>query len=189
MIDANNLCFGQKVDESLGILYPWYVHGALEEMKKWSLHDKIVWEWGSGASSIWWAKKAHAVLSAEHDLVWYGKMLTMRAEHHLNNLALCYTATHEGDQTDKRDEYVKGFSSQRPDIVVVDGIHRFECIEYALTLPRPLTLIVDNYQQDYVFMCPKAEELLKDFKQQLFIQADHTDHSGNPWQTGIFYIQ
>jgi hypothetical protein len=59
-----------------------------------------------------------------------------------------------------------------------------------LTLPRPFVLIVDNWFQSYVFICPAAVELLKDFEQQIFEQADHTDNDGvNKWKTAIFYIK
>lgn len=74
------------------------------------------------------------------------------------------------------------------DVLINDDAYRFEVIEKALTLPRPLTLIVDNWMQDFVFFCPKGEELLKDFKQEIFPCTTHTDHEGNCWKTAIFYL-
>jgi hypothetical protein len=97
----------------------------------------------------------------------------------------------ECDDCSGRDEFYtevpEGFV---PNIVIVDDAYRYECIVKALTLPRPFVLIVDNWFQSYVFICPAAVELLKDFEQQIFEQADHTDNDGvNKWKTAIFYIK
>ncbi|RYS09911.1 hypothetical protein, partial [Staphylococcus pseudintermedius] len=73
-------------------------------------------------------------------------------------------------------------------IAVVDGIHRYECAEYAVKVLKPEILIVDNHQQDYVFMCPSLDVLLEGVRMERFIQPDHENHEGNPWATAIFYL-
>jgi len=185
------LCFGQRIDPELGILEPWYTNPAMDKIKTWDLSDKIVVEYGGGASTLWWCKKAKYVYTVDHNGEWWvsiGQMLLSNGvEGKSTNM---YVQTHEGDNTDERDRYVKPvfLNDVKPNIVIVDGVHRYECAEYAVKVLKPEILIIDNHQQDYVFMCPSLDVLLEGVRMERFIQPDHTDHSGNPWATAIFYL-
>lgn len=198
------LCFGQKIDESLGILFPWYSHGVLDVISKWDLSDKIIMEWGMGASTLWWAKKSKLVLGVDHNLEWYHKVSSDLKANGLDEKAnIGCVQTHEGDTSEQRDIYIKHYEINNkiitdnfPDfklvekinIAVVDGIHRYECAEYAVRVLKPEILIIDNHQQDYVFICPKLDELLEGVRMERFIQPDHENHEGRPWATAIFYL-
>lgn len=184
----NELCFGQKIDESLEILFPWYTHGALDVISKWDLSDKVVVEWGGGDSTIWWAKKAKEVYSVDHNLEWAKYVMDKMYELELKNYVNIHIPTHEGDQTETRNEYVEYYKRVKPNICIVDGVHRYECAEYAVKVLKPEILIIDNHQQDYVFMCPSLDILLEGVRMERFIQENHTEHSGNPWATAIFYL-
>ncbi len=179
----------QRIDTTNGLIEPWLTHPALDEIKRWDLYHKNIWEWGSGMSTIWWAFYCKHIWSIEANSEWF-----KNTEDSINLLGLTRKATiilrefNEGDQEHVPD-YTSIPNSFRPDIVVVDGILRYECILKALTLPRPLTLIVDNWQQDYVFICPAAEEALRDYSGQIYLQPDHKDHEGKPWQTGIWQLK
>lgn len=186
---TNDLCFGQKIDPESGILYPWYTHGALDRIKEWDLSDKIVLEWGGGASTIWWRRKCKEVYTVDHSLDWVNMVMVMDSGGGISTYSeIVYVDSHEGDNAAGRDAYVKQWYNLKPDICIVDGIHRYECAEYAVKVLKPEILIVDNHQQDYVFMCPKLDELLEGVKMERFIQPDHKDHQGNPWATAIFYL-
>ena len=188
-MNTDNLCFGQKYDESLGILFPWYSHGVLEVISKWDLSDKIVMEWGGGASTVWWAEKAIHVYSVDHSEEWLQKISESLSLRNISNKCeVLFIDTHEGDHTNNRDNYVKSYPYIKPNICIVDGIHRYECAEYAVKVLKPEILIVDNHQQDYVFICPKLDELLEGVRMERFIQPDHTNHEGRPWATAIFYL-
>jgi len=189
MINQTQLCFGQKIDPKTWHLFPWFTHGALDVLDGMDLSDKNILEWGSGSSTVWFAAKAKSVVSIEANSEWYGKVVQELNQHNLfHKVNLILRQTNEGDQS-KIDYYTEVPEGFKPDIVVVDGILRYECILKALTLPRPLTLIVDNWMQSYVFMCPAAEEALKGFKSLIFEQADHVDNDGvNKWKTAIFEI-
>lgn len=187
------LCFGQKIDPELGVLFPWYTHGALDVIKGWDLKDKIVLEYGCGDSTIWWGLRAFLIYSSEHNYEWANKIRDKFIQHGLDDgrTKLFLVDTHEGDQTVGRKNYIHQFDrflDRRPNIVIVDGIHRYECIEHAFKTLKPEILIVDNWQQDYVFICPAADELLKDVKREIYTQPDHTNHEGCPWATAIFYL-
>ena len=183
------LCFGQRIDQELGILEPWYTNPCMDVVKTWDLSDKVIMEWGGGASTIWWATKAKLVYSVDHNFEWYEKTLQELINLHIPEKHMVkYIPTHEGDQTITRNAYVMQFPNIKPNVCIVDGIHRYECAEYAVKVLKPEILIIDNHQQDYVFMCPSLDVLLEGVRMERFIQPDHKDHSGNPWATAIFYL-
>jgi hypothetical protein len=178
------LCEFQKIDPSNNLVYPWLTHPALEEIQKWNLDGLSVLEYGAGLSTLWWASKCKEVYSIEANQDWFLRINEIKPA----NVGLSYRPCNEGDQS-KIEFYTSIPEDFIPDIVVVDGILRYECIQKALTLPRPLTLIVDNWQQDQVFICPAAEDLMKDYEGQFYVQTDHRDHNGRPWQTGIWNLK
>jgi hypothetical protein len=178
----------QRFDPTNNLVEPWLTHPALDVIKSWDLHDKNVLEWGSGLSSAWWADKCKEVITIEANPNWWQLVVKLvQEEKKFTNAHILYRNVHEGDQS-KIDFYTEVPAWFKPNIVVVDGILRYECILKALELPRPLTLIVDNWQQDYVFICPAAEEALKGFTGNVYVQPDHTNHEGRPWATAIFEI-
>ena len=201
---TTELCEWQEIDEGTGICFPWFTHPCLEVIKKWDLSDKVIMEWGMGLSTVWWAIKSKLVLSVDHDLNWFyrvsDELKAFGLDEKVNSGCV---QTHEGDVSEGRDTYVKHFEinnqiikNQFPDfspvskinIAVVDGIHRYECAEYAVKVLKPEILIIDNHQQDYVFICPKLDELLEGVRMERYVQPDHTNHEGRPWATAIFYL-
>lgn len=203
-MNTEQLCFGQRYDSELGILEPWYTNPAMDRIKQLDLSDKIVMEWGMGSSTKWWAIKSKLVLGVDHNYEWFEKVSNdLNANGLMEKCNIAYIQTHEGDISEQRNKYVSHFEINnniikenypefepvsKINIAVVDGIHRYECAEYAVKVLKPEILIIDNHQQDYVFMCPKLDELLEGVRMERYIQPDHTDHEGNPWATAIFYL-
>lgn len=186
---TEQLCFGQRIDPVLGILEPWYTNDAVDRIKSFDLSDKVVMEWGGGASTLWWARMAKQVWSVDHNFEWWSDTHLKIIEGDLwNKACIEYVPTHEGDQSEKRDRYIRQYENIKPDICIVDGVHRYECAEYAVKVLKPKLLIIDNHQQDFVFMCPSLDVLLEGVKMERFVQKDHKDHEGNPWATALFYL-
>lgn len=183
------LCDFQRFDPTNNLVEPWLTHPAMDVIKSWDLADKNVLEWGSGLSTIWWADKCKYVMAIEANAKWFADVVKLKNEHGLEGKAeIHYRNVNEGDQT-KIDFYTEVPAWYQPDIVVVDGVLRYECLLKALTLPRPLTLICDNWQQSYVFMCPAAVELMKDYPGDIYEQSDHKDNDGiNKWKTAIWHL-
>jgi hypothetical protein len=161
-------------------------------------------EWGMGASTKWWAMKSKLVLGVDHNKGWYDFVEQDLINNGLiEKVNIAYIGTHEGDHSIHRTHYIEHwrkvneiieekFPDFKPipkvDICIVDGIHRYECAEYAVKVLKPEILIVDNHQQDFVFICPKLDELLEGVRMERFIQEDHQNHEGRPWATAIFYL-
>lgn len=187
MINQANLSFGQKIDESNGLIMPWFTHGLLDEVSKMDLSDKNILMFGSGMGDRWLAARCKSLYCVERNQEWYEKGLVEVGNHSVNNLHYIFRPCNEG--SGMQDYYTEVPSGIMFDVVIVDDAYRYECILKALEMPRPLTLIVDNFMQDYVFICPAAVEALKDFDGKYFIQPDHKDHEGNPWKTAIWQLK
>ncbi|HEV3223886.1 MAG TPA: hypothetical protein VGZ90_13450 [Puia sp.] len=188
MLDINNLVQWQLKSPN-GHVYPWWTHDFLTCIEKWDLSDKVALEWGGGWSSIWLASRARRVFTIETNEKWIKDIQEYADSYNMKNLELIYRPCNEGDQS-KIEYYTELPQDCSPDIVCVDGVLRLECIKKAMSLGRPIFLIVDNWQQSYVFMCPEAEEILKPFKSLVFEQKDHTDNDGiNKWKTALFYLE
>lgn len=182
------LCDFQRFDPTNNLVEPWLTYPALDVIKGWDLSSKLVLEWGAGLSTLWWVDKCKYVMSIEADPHWFADINLKIDELGIGGKTqLIFRNVNEGDQT-RIGFYTEVPAWYQPNIVVVDGVLRYECILKALTLPRPLTLIVDNWQQDYVFICPAAEKALLGFTGNVYVQPDHKDHEGRPWATGIWTI-
>lgn len=169
---------------------PWYTHPFLEVLKTWDLSDKRIFEYGGGASSLWWAKKAREVHTVEADADWCRAIIDGRQSNYLENLFIYHRAI-----TDNEDELTSPFAqaiNEVPglfDIVVIDGSYRDECVALALAKIKPGGYIIcDNWNQDYVWESLMAQRLLMGFPGEIYVQPDHTDHNGRPWKTGYWQI-
>ncbi len=183
----------QIYDEQNGLVFPWLTHPMLRSLRTWSLADKVVLEYGSGLSTVWWAKEAKRVVSIETNQDWTDKIRAELKKQGLDGKAeLVFRPVSEADFS-KAEWYTNAYQDtdcREFDIVVVDGIFRNECMKKALELlsRRGGTLIADNWQQDYVWLSGEMVELMKPFPGQVFVQPNHTNHEGNPWKTAYWTI-
>ena len=68
MIDLNAMNEWQNRCPETGLILPWYTKSFLDELVTWDLAGKVVFEYGAGASTLWWARKALAVYSVESNI-------------------------------------------------------------------------------------------------------------------------
>lgn len=96
---------------------PWYTYPAIEFLNTFDFSEKSVFEFGSGNSSIYWAKKAKDVVSVEHDKEWFEKVNSSLS----SNQTLLYREDSE--------EYEKSILdfNKKFDVVIIDGIRRPQC--------------------------------------------------------------
>lgn len=190
MSDADGLVQWQLWDYQVGACFPWFVHSCLEEIREWQMWSKRVLEYGGGRSTRWWRKKTDWVTTIDTNAGWAAQIISDCEQGRVtgNGQVICLDGFAEADES-KMQEYVNAGDCFAPyDIVVIDGIHRHQCLVKALTLPRPLTIIHDNWKQDG-FICPESEELMKDFEGTVYVQEDHTDNHGNKWSTAIWHLK
>lgn len=110
--------------DKYGNYIPWYTYPAIEFLNNFDFKQKIIFEYGSGSSSFYWAQRAKKVISVEHDIKWFEKL----KNHISDNQILLYKNNNE--------EYENSISEfeEKFDVIIIDGIRRSEC-----------TRIIKNY--------------------------------------------
>lgn len=132
-----------KISDSLknenGEFLPWMNYSIIELLKERLQKDHTVFEYGSGASTMFWAKHCASVSSIEYDEKWYHLIRT-----HIEKLDNAQLRFQEVNQ-----QYIEAIShddsSASFDLVIVDGRKRVECAQYALPyLSTRGVLILDD---------------------------------------------
>jgi len=96
---------------------PWYTYPTVEFLNTFDFSEKSIFEFGSGNSSAYWAKKAKCVISIEHDKEWFEKVNSSLND----NQTLLYRENSEDYEKSILD-FDKKF-----DVIIIDGIRRLEC--------------------------------------------------------------
>jgi hypothetical protein len=174
-----------------GLVYPWFTHPFLDVLEAWDLSKHTILETGAGRSTAWWRSQAKWVDSIEATDEWQYQITKDCSDAGLNNGRLFCTVTPDGVQERKQEYFDLIPNDLHYDIVVVDGIWRYEMLQWALDHFKKTggMIIADNWIQSYVWLSPPAEELMKPYKANVFEQTDHTDNDGiNKWKTAYWII-
>jgi hypothetical protein len=150
---------------------PWYTYPAIEYIRQFDLSGKSIFEWGSGNSSLFFAKRAKFVISVEDDKTWYENSFNFK----LDNQEICFA---------KDAEYINCISrfGKKFDIIIIDGKYRSECAKVAPNfLNEGGFIILDN--SDWY------KNTAKHLREQNYIQIDF--HGFGPvnqynWTTSFF---
>lgn len=127
---------GKSLDSS-GKPIPWYTYPAIEYLDHLDLSQMNVFEFGSGNSTLWWARKANSVTSVEDDENWYKRVLNSE-EFSVDNTRYMHAQN--------KDKYIKAFMGNFYEIIIIDGKYRAECANLVLRSCRNnvVILIFDN---------------------------------------------
>jgi hypothetical protein len=177
----------QKRDEENGLIMSWLTHDSLDAIKKINMTNKVVLSFGAGYGDAWLANRCKKLYVVERYEEWIIKASEICGMNGISNIEYLHRPCNDSSGFDEM--YCAIPEGVSPDVIIVDDAYRYECIVKALSLKRSLTLIVDNWDQDYVFICPAAEEILEPFKKEIYPQKDHINHEGNCWKTLIAHIQ
>lgn len=185
----------QIYDNQNGLVFPWFTHPMLKCLRGWDLAGKTVLEYGSGLSTVWWAKEAKYVVSVETKIDWVHRITDELVKAQVESKAQviwCPCPVSEADFS-KAEWYVNVYQNTGVsdfDIVVVDDIFRDECMRKGIELlsRRGGILIADNWQQDRIWISQQMVDLMAPYEGEIFVQSNHTDHEGNPWKTAYWKI-
>lgn len=152
---------------------PWYTYPAIEYLKQLDFSMCDIFEYGSGNSSKFWSQRAQTVISVESDSNWY--------ESGIHNLSLNQKLLLMTEKT----EYVNALHLNDCyfDVIVIDGVYRFNCaIEAVKRIRSGGLIILDN--SDWF---PNTAKFLRDagFNQVDFIGAGPINSYA--WCTSIFF--
>jgi predicted O-methyltransferase YrrM len=126
---------------------PWLTPWAVEFLSTWLKPTDIGLEFGSGRSTIWFAKRVSNLISVEHDPKWFAEIACRLAELQLTNVRYL---NHPSNRLENGEgsPYVQVAADQADsslDFVLVDGIYRGICAR--LSIPKLKSggiLIIDN---------------------------------------------
>lgn len=112
----NSLAQGKPVDRN-GAPVPWFTYPAIDFLTQIIKPTWRVFEWGSGYSTLWWARHVRTVTSVEDNQGWYDVMHPQMP----TNASVLW----RGEPT----AYVGAIGEQTGqfDLVVIDGSSRNEC--------------------------------------------------------------
>jgi len=186
---------------------PWIVFESYDWIQSILKPDMNIFEWGSGGSTLFFAKNVNKIISVEHVKEWHGHVkkalddlniqncdyFLIEPEGTLNENDLNYdingfSSLYKSFRGMSFEKYVKKileFPDNYFDIVFVDGRSRISCINLALKkIKQNGYLILDNSERKSYDV---AKELLK--------KHDRIDFFGNgpynegKWQTTIWKIK
>lgn len=138
---------------------PWWTFDAVQAVDEF-LADRPqarVFEWGSGASTLWLSKRAGEVVSVEHDGQWHAMVTGRLADR--DNVALRHVPAHTsgrvgsakpGFERQYFDRYVHAIRDVPGsfDLIVIDGRAREACLEEAaLRLAPGGIILLDDFKR------------------------------------------
>jgi hypothetical protein len=134
---------------------PWLTRDAITRLedilRELSLRGpSYVLEFGSGASTIWLAKRASWIASIEHDQEWSLRVLKAISEEKILN-SFPYWIPCDNDFHFYVQEGVRLATAHPPELLLVDGRRRVRCVKAIAPLMGPGSyLVLDNAERpDY----------------------------------------
>lgn len=126
---------------------PWLPKSVITFLDQWLTKDKLVLEYGSGASSIWLATRVKHVTSIEHKKTWHSLVLSQAQKAGIKNLSVKLL---KGIQDNYRSYVGAGKKLGKFDLIVVDGRERVRVIfNTHLLLKAGGLLLLDNSDRKY----------------------------------------
>lgn len=165
------IMLGKCVDKN-GHEVPWYTYPAIEYLNSLDFSDSTVLEFGSGASSVWWAGRAKFVLAVENNKEWFE--ITKEKSSSKLNVVLA----------ESESSYLAAGSGRKFTVVVIDGIYRHRCADLVSdVLDENGLVILDNSDWH-----PETARVLRD--RYNLLQVDF--HGFGPindytWTTSLFF--
>ena len=113
----------QKTPLELGL--PWWSQSAIEELEKHLDHNHCVFEWGSGGSSIFLAKRCKDLTTIEHDPKWFEQVEKILKQQDATNSRLHLREINlESEEGFLGSSYAIALQSTY-DVIIIDGEDHF----------------------------------------------------------------
>jgi len=183
----------QKLSDKNGLCYPWWTHPFLEVMEGWDLSEKYMLELGAGLGTAWLRDKCKWVDSVDASPEW-AERAEQYCQYHdkLNGQISCELIADgvEGGW----EQYKKLIPENvKYDVIINDDAYRTEICQVAVDYLKANgggILINENWKQSFVWISPKAEEIMQPYEAMVFEQHDHKDNDGvNKWKTAVWNIK
>jgi len=137
---------------------PWLTRSANNILDSYLSKSDIGLEFGSGRSTIWFAKRISHLTSVEHDENWAIKVKQLLQKTQTTNVNYHLLSTDTRDNNGANSPYVSiidTFDDGSLDFCLVDGSHREFCVLKSLEKIRPGgLLVIDNVNW---FLCSNSD--------------------------------
>ena len=112
-----------------GMPLPWYTYPCIDFLQQRSFEHCKVLEFGGGQSTTWWARRAARVMTLEGDDEWYNSLESNLPENAELHSVSMVTA---GECQESVEAVLTARHQTSFDIIVIDGLFRYEMIEIAV---------------------------------------------------------
>ena len=127
--------------------HPWLTQEANSILSTLLKPTDVGLEFGSGRSTIWFAKRIKNLTSVEHNKLWYNRVSKMIKENNFNNVNLLLR--------ERRKDYLKvvdDFRDNSLDFVLMDGILRGECANVIINkVKKGGIIVIDDAHRYFPF--------------------------------------
>jgi hypothetical protein len=131
----------QQAVDGKGLPIPWVTYSFIDFIKPRLTKDLTIFEYGSGNSTLFYAKNVRRVVSVEHDEAWFHKIVKEKAEN--AEMIFCKLDT-DGDYSKKAASLGEKF-----DIIIVDGRDRVNCCKYGVdALTEKGVIVLDDSERE-----------------------------------------
>ena len=121
---------------------PWIPFNVINRMEQILSREWVMLEFGSGMSTLWYARRVKFLYSIEHDACWYRKISREIEKNHLTNVKYELRGLDDYSQLDD-------LADKSLDFIVVDGAQRSACLTASLhKLKEGGYLYLDNSDKD-----------------------------------------
>jgi predicted O-methyltransferase YrrM len=118
---------------------PWLTKDAIKIIEQLLRRSDIGVEFGSGRSTVWFAKRIAHLTSVEIDKSWFNKINSVLKRNDLNNISLFLK------NGDDYPAVIENFQDESIDFVLVDGEQRDVCVFKSMPkIKKGGFLIIDN---------------------------------------------
>lgn len=121
---------------------PWVTYSFIDFIKDRISDQHLIFEYGSGSSTLFYAKRAKSVVSVEHDQAWLDKISAQKPF----NSEMIFSAMEPNGAYSK----MPLSTGKQFDIIIVDGRDRVNCCINALpALSKQGVLVLDDSERDF----------------------------------------
>jgi SAM-dependent methyltransferase len=152
---------------------PWITFSAIDFLKRVLHTDMRVFEYGSGGSTLFWARRVKELVSIEHNKSWFEKVKTELGQQGITNPVYILAEPAPDPDFDKKDFHTPGdytshdqnfagmnfaayvktidrYPDEYYDLIIIDGRARPSCIAHSLKKLKPGGwLVIDNTERAF----------------------------------------
>lgn len=181
---------------------PWINFDLKEWLDKNLNKEMVVFEYGSGGSTLYYSKKVKKVITVEHDQSWYGVVKGRLDKKNIMNVDICccpsekninnendtYLSSdknYEGQNFKRYVEKIKEYPDNYFDLIIVDGRARNSCMNNVLPkIKDGGYILLDNSEREEY---GPAINLLDKFDVMIFFGPGF--YCNGPWEARVWKIK